>query len=112
MKKWYKLDHSLLPDINGIKKIKLAGKTICLINYENRYYASSNKCPHAGADLSNGWCAHGQLICPYHRHAFNLDNGRGAEGQGNYITVYPIKKEGEQWFIGINKSIFQRLFQK
>ncbi|HWV74243.1 MAG TPA: Rieske 2Fe-2S domain-containing protein [Pseudosphingobacterium sp.] len=112
MKEWHKIDSHLLPDTNTITKIKLVGKTICLINDGNKLYATGSKCPHAGADLSLGWCEKGQLVCPYHRHAFNLENGRGAEGQGNYVTVYPLKKEDEEWFIKIKVSLFRKLFGK
>lgn len=109
---WYKIDKELLPTLNTIVKLKLAGKTICLINYECELYATAWKCPHAGADLSTGWCEDKRLICPYHRHAFDLSTGRGAEGQGNYINTYKLEKRGGDWFIRIKTGFFQRLFHK
>lgn len=109
---WYKIEDHLIPAENAINKIKLAGKSICLINHKNKYFATSSKCPHAGADLSDGWCENGQLVCPYHRHAFDLKNGRGVIGQGNFITIYPLEKRGAEWFIGIKLTFIQKLFKK
>jgi nitrite reductase (NADH) small subunit/3-phenylpropionate/trans-cinnamate dioxygenase ferredoxin subunit len=31
---------------------------------------------HAGAPLKNGWCERGKVICPFHRHEFDLISGR------------------------------------
>jgi len=111
MIKWYTIDDDL-PTLNTIRKIKRGGRHICLINHENKYFATSAKCPHAGADLSFGWCDNEHIICPYHRHAFSLATGRGAEGQGNYITVYPLEKQNGKWFIGIQSTFIQKLFGK
>ena len=109
MEKWHKIDSSLLPKNNTIKKIKIEGKNICLINDGNNYYATGSTCPHAGADLSNGWCEEGRLVCPYHRHAFNLKSGRGDAGQGNYINTYPIKGQNGEYFIGLPVNWVKKL---
>ena len=93
-----------------IRKIELGGKTICLIKQGNTLHATSARCPHAGADLSAGWCENGRLICPYHRHAFDLQSGRGDPGQGKFVTIYPVEKRESGWFIGIKKSWLKRLF--
>ncbi|QNL48700.1 Rieske 2Fe-2S domain-containing protein [Olivibacter sp. SDN3] len=108
MTKWYNIDEDL-PSVNTIRKIKRAGKHICLINHENKYFATSWRCPHAGADLSNGWCEEGRIVCPYHRHAFDLETGRGDKGQGNYINTYPIEKRDGKWYVGWKTNWLQRL---
>ncbi|MCL4640956.1 MULTISPECIES: Rieske (2Fe-2S) protein [Olivibacter] len=108
---WHKIGPDLLPAVNTIRKVRIGGKTICLIDYEQELFATSYKCPHAGADLSAGWCENKQIICPYHRHAFDLSNGHGAAGQGNYINVYALEKRGEDWYVGIKRNFFQRIFR-
>ncbi|GAA4794724.1 hypothetical protein GCM10023231_23920 [Olivibacter ginsenosidimutans] len=108
--KWYKIDRHLLPQAAVIKKIKVAGKNVCLIHGENQYYATGSTCPHAGADLSKGWCANGRLVCPYHRHAFDLLTGRGDPGQGNYISTYPLAWRNDELYIGLPLSWIKRLF--
>lgn len=110
---WIPLPHSLIPEKNGqLRKVKVAGKKICLIHEQGSLHATSARCPHAGADLSGGWCENGRLICPYHRRAFDLRSGRGDPGQGDYVTVYPLEKRGDAWFIGIRLGWFRRMFRK
>lgn len=107
---WIELSPEWIPEQEGLLKVKIAGRHICLIRHQDQLYATSVRCPHAGADLSGGWCEGGRLICPYHRHAFDLQNGRGDPGQGNYITIYPLKQENGQWYIGLKKSGFRNWF--
>lgn len=110
--KWIEIQDEWLPKPEGIRKVKISGKQICLIQQGEELYATSTRCPHAGADLSGGWCENGRLICPYHRHAFDLQSGRGDPGQGDYIRVYPLKKQGLHWFIGMKEHWLKKWFGK
>lgn len=106
---WIEIPAQHVQDLKGIRKLKIAGRSICLIPYEGKVYATSARCPHAGADLSGGWCEEGRLICPYHRHAFDLASGRGDPGQGDYIRTFPLKYENNKWFIGMKKPWYNFL---
>jgi len=86
-----------------IRTVQVSGKKICVLKVADKFYAVQNKCPHAGADLSKGWCISGKLICPYHRHEFDLKTGRGAEGQGNYINTWPVELRTDGLYIRISK---------
>jgi 3-phenylpropionate/trans-cinnamate dioxygenase ferredoxin subunit len=86
-----------------ITKFNVIGKNICLVRTEGELFAVQNICPHAGAQLSNGWCSQGKIICPYHRHEFNLQTGRGSVGQANYINTYPLEIREDGLYIGIKK---------
>lgn len=106
----FKIDPNDIPQANGIRKVRIAGKQICLIRHDDALHATSVKCPHAGADLSAGWCENQQLVCPYHRHAFDLKTGRGFSGQGNYVSVYPIEEREDGFYVAIRPSFWKRLF--
>lgn len=93
-----------------IEKIEAGGKKLCLILWDGQLYATSSRCPHAGADLSGGWCEEKKLVCPYHRHRFDLRTGKGDAGQGDYIDVFPLKEEGNQWYVGIKKPWWKNIF--
>lgn len=107
---WHEIAAHSLPGEGRIVKVKVGGKSVCLINDQGTYYATSWRCPHAGADLSKGWCEDGRIICPYHRYAFNLATGRGDQGQGNYIDSYPVEKRDGKWCVGRKSSWVKRLF--
>lgn len=103
---WIKIAISSL-SVADIQLIKVKNKQLILVRDGDVFYAFKNKCPHAGADLSNAWCKEGYLVCPIHRYSYNLKNGRGAKGQGDYLKQYPIKIIGNDILIGVKKPWFK-----
>ncbi|MCA5004780.1 Rieske (2Fe-2S) protein [Sphingobacterium bovistauri] len=106
---WHKIPHSAIDSKKAIQQIKLAGKDFCLIYHEEKWHATSIKCPHAGANFTGGWCENGRLICPYHRHSFALGDGKGALGQYNAITIYRLEQKDSELYIELPESIFTKL---
>ena len=110
--KWFKIS---LSDINSeaqIQKVKVNDKEICLIKTDDGFYACETKCPHAGADLSRGWInKECHLVCPIHRYEYNLENGRGAEGQGDYLPVYKVENRENNLFVQLPEKWWKRLFR-
>ncbi|WP_461452523.1 Rieske (2Fe-2S) protein [Mucilaginibacter sp.] len=98
---WYKVTGIKNTDQPFIKKVSAANKSICLVGYEGKLFAVSATCPHAGEDLSRGWCKEGKLVCPVHRFSYNLNTGRGSEGQNDYVETYPVEIRGDDIYIGI-----------
>lgn len=108
--RWVEIDQSKLKDIT-VQQINVEGKQMVLIKFKDEFYATASKCPHAGADISQGWCNdEGNLVCPFHRYEYHLKNGRGKVGQGDYLTTYPVKFESGKLFIGLKDSWFKKLF--
>ena len=102
---WIKLfPLTILSSEDFLKPVTVAGKKLCLVKTEGKLFAIQNKCPHAGAQLSNGWCTEKKIICPYHRQEFDLETGRGAAGQNNYVDTYPVEIQEDGVYIGIEKS--------
>ena len=98
---WHKI-----PDVQDlhkpfIKKVKAGGKSICLVGYEGKVYAIGATCPHAGAELSGGWCKDGKIICPFHRYSYSLETGRGDPGQNDYVDTYPVEIREDGVYVGI-----------
>jgi nitrite reductase/ring-hydroxylating ferredoxin subunit len=108
--KWYKIPGIQIDGKPFIKRVKAGNKTICLVGYENQIFALSAKCPHAGGDLTAGWCKEGKLICPVHRYSYSLQTGRGSEGQNDYIDTYQVEIRDNAVYVGIN-SFWEKLKQ-
>jgi nitrite reductase/ring-hydroxylating ferredoxin subunit len=103
--KWIKVfPRDILLNDDFIKKIDIGGKKVVFVKNGERLFAVQSKCPHAGADLSQGWCSHGNIVCPYHRHEFDLETGRGKQGQGNYINTYPVEIKDDGIFLGLKPA--------
>jgi nitrite reductase/ring-hydroxylating ferredoxin subunit len=105
--KWY---HVVVDDIDKpfIRRINAGGKSICVVGYQGKVYALGARCPHAGGDLSSGWCNNSKLVCPIHRYSYDLATGRGSPGQNDYINVYPVKISEQTVYIGVS-SFWERL---
>jgi nitrite reductase/ring-hydroxylating ferredoxin subunit len=99
---WYKIPGIPLNGNPFIKRVKAGGKTLCLVGFENKIYALSARCPHAGGDLTAGWCKERKLICPVHRYSYSLETGKGSEGQNDYIESYPVEIRDDAVYIGIS----------
>jgi nitrite reductase/ring-hydroxylating ferredoxin subunit len=99
--KWYKIDEAPTADKPFIKKIKAGNKSICLVGFEGKLYATSAKCPHAGADMSEGLCVRKMIVCPYHRYTYDLETGKGGEGQNDFIETYPVEMKEGGVFVGV-----------
>lgn len=106
--KWYKVEPTGNINKPFINKIKLSGKSICLVNFENKFYAVSAKCPHAGADLSEGLCVRKLIVCPYHRYTYDLETGKGGEGQNDFIETYPVEIKDDGVYVGV-VSVWDKL---
>ncbi len=107
---WYEIPGVKPTGKPFIKRVKAGSKTICLVGYKNEIFALSAKCPHAGGDLTQGWCKEGKLICPLHRYSFDLRTGKGSEGQNDYIDSYPVEIKDDSIYIGID-SFWEKLKQ-
>ncbi len=109
--KWLKVPVGPETDQPYLKKVKVDGKAVCIICHDGKLYATSAWCPHAGADLSYGFISKdGNLVCPVHRFCYNLENGRGCEGQGDYLENYPVKIKDNEVYIGIT-GFWERVMQ-
>lgn len=107
--KWLKIPEQTFSSEKEIQLLKLSGTKFCLIHHQGHWYATATRCPHAGANLAYGWCEKGEIICPYHRHRFNLINGKGAEGQNNYIRTYRLQQREDGIYIELPQSLFRKI---
>ena len=87
---------------NQLALVEVAGKTITLIQHKEQVLACAHKCPHAGAQMADGYIdATGQIVCPLHRYRFSLQNGRNTSGEGYFLKTYPIEHREDGIFIGL-----------
>lgn len=105
---WHKIadgeDELAFPS-NGILEVNVAGKQVCLAKVKDELYACFGRCPHAGGCMADGYLdASGRIVCPLHRYAFDLRNGRNVSGEGYYLKTYPVRWSAEGIFIGIEES--------
>lgn len=87
-----------------IRKVKAGNTNVCVVGFEGEIHAVSAKCPHAGAELADGRCEQGKIICPVHRFQYDLETGKGAPGQGDYIDVFPVEIRKDGVYVKVKKK--------
>ncbi len=102
---WHKIADSaeeIIFTANGLTEITVNGKTICLAKHNETLLACTQKCPHAGGIMADGYLdAVGNIVCPLHRYKFSLQNGRNVSGEGYFLKTFPVEIRKEGVFVGM-----------
>ena len=59
-----------------LRRVVADGTPLCIALIQSQYYAVADRCPHAGARLSEGWCKDNYIVCPLHRLHFDIHTGK------------------------------------
>ena len=94
------------PD-NQLLDLEVDGKKITLAKFKEDYFAFAQKCPHASGRMAQGYINPlGQVVCPLHRYAFDVKNGRNTTGEGYFLRTYPVELRPHGLFIGFKPNSF------
>ena len=92
---------------NQLLDLEVEGKKITLARFKEGYYAFAQKCPHASGRMAQGYINPlGQVVCPLHRYAFDMKNGRNTTGEGYFLKTYPVELRPNGLFIGFKPNSF------
>jgi len=107
---WHKIAESKAEinfSVNGLAEFEINGKMICIAKLHDRLFACTQKCPHAGGILSEGYMdALGNIVCPIHRYKFNLKNGMNVSGEGYFLKTFTVEERENGVYISMNKPAF------
>jgi len=91
-------------------EVKVKGRRICLARAGGKVWAVDARCPHQGGPLAAGSInEHCQVVCPWHRFAFDLQSGQSDSG-GYFIRSYELRQQGKQLYIKLPRKKFLGLF--
>ena len=106
--KWFKIAESIA-EINfsssGLAEIDVNGKRICIGLFNDTLFACTQKCPHAGGILSEGYIdTAGNIVCPLHRYKYSLQNGRNVSGEGYFLKTFPVESREDGVYVSIGTT--------
>jgi nitrite reductase/ring-hydroxylating ferredoxin subunit len=55
------------------------------------WLALSDRCPHAGGSLGQGWIDDGEVVCPLHQWRFRLKDGTCSTMVGHGVHRFPVE---------------------
>lgn len=71
-----------------------------LYHLGNRLFACADRCPHAGATLSEGEVEGGVVTCPRHGSQFDVRTGERLRGPSDVgLATFPVLEEGGQVYL-------------
>jgi toluene monooxygenase system ferredoxin subunit len=86
--------------VNGLKQVESNGKSICVINGGDRFFACQAKCPHEGIALCEGVFDGELLTCVEHLWQWNLREDGEPRGlaQGS-LEMYPVEVDADLLYV-------------
>ena len=110
--KWFKVADSIAEldfKPNNMCVLEADGKKVTIAQFNQSLFAFAYKCPHASGIMAEGYInAVGNIVCPVHRYAFSLQNGRNTTGEGYYLKTYLAEERADGVYVGMEKTgIFQ-----
>lgn len=83
-----------------VMPVEIAGQEIAIYRYQDKFYATSDKCTHGDAYLSEGVVVGEVIECPLHQGRFCMKTGKALSAPAvRAIATYPVKIEGGKVFI-------------
>jgi NAD(P)H-dependent nitrite reductase small subunit len=86
--------------VQGTGKLcEVAEQTIAVFHFGGAFYATSDRCPHRGASLADGFLEAGKVFCPWHCFDFNLATGACEMVPSLQVQTYEVKIEDGEVFV-------------
>jgi len=81
------------------KVFEYGQKSIAVFNYEGKFYAIDNLCPHRMGPLGDGPLVENVVICPWHGWQFDVLNGEAVHDERIKQKGYEVKIEKNEIFV-------------
>lgn len=83
----------------------VVGETIvALCNVDGTFHAMEGTCPHHGGPIGKGTLDGTTASCPWHGLEFDVRTGQYQGGQIMHQTTFPVKLEGDQVLVDVEKK--------
>jgi NAD(P)H-dependent nitrite reductase small subunit len=76
------------------------GRKVAVFDVNGRLFAIDDVCPHRGGPLSQGDIEDGQVFCPLHAWAFDLETGQMRGNPSCRVPVYSVVVHGDDVLVG------------
>lgn len=78
------------------------GEKVSVFRLGDEFYATSDKCTHGNASLSEGWQKNDVIECPFHGGAFNIRTGEAVSFPCiEPVRTYDVKLDGDALLVAV-----------
>lgn len=105
--KWFRLYPSIEAAREALgdfpEQVQAGTTVISVYMHRDRLFAIADRCPHAGASLSEGHVNEfGEVVCPLHHYCYDLKTGEEASSRTDAVRTYPIEIRSDGVYIGVS----------
>ena len=99
---WYRVGDSNMLEEGRITTVQAGHFAVCLTRTEKGYGAISNRCPHQGGPLGDGFLQDGCVVCPWHGYEYDPHTGASPPDYDDPPTpAYPVEIREDGIYIGV-----------
>ena len=86
-----------------VRHVELAGLEIAIFNIDGEFFATSDRCTHMRARLTDGYVNAGVVECPLHFGKFDIRTGRALSPPCKLnLSIYPVQIRAGSVWVGVS----------
>ncbi|WP_420628160.1 thiamine pyrophosphate-dependent enzyme [Candidatus Leptofilum sp.] len=101
---WSRVGDPDMLDVGRITTVQVDHHTIALTRTEEGYGAISNRCPHQGGPLGDGFLQNGFVVCPWHAYEYHPCTGQPPGGYDDAVPAYAVEEREDGIYIGVPET--------
>ncbi len=102
MAEWHRVASPADIDEDDPVGIEVGTRTIAVFKVGDTFYATDGICPHAFAELSQGFVDGEEVECPLHQARFHIPTGKVMSAPATEdLRTYPVKVDGEDIYVAV-----------
>ncbi|MDJ0754846.1 MAG: thiamine pyrophosphate-binding protein [Ardenticatenaceae bacterium] len=100
---WFRVGPADMLVKGRVTTVQAGHHTICLSRDEQGYGAISNRCPHQGGPLGDGFLENGFVVCPWHAYEYDPKTGRPPGGYDDHVPAYAVEIREDGLYVGVEE---------
>jgi NAD(P)H-dependent nitrite reductase small subunit len=80
-------------------EVTVGGEMVALFNVGGSFHAVSNRCPHRGGPLGQGFVDGPEVSCPWHNWTFDVTTGTNTTSSDMRVPCHEVKVEDGQVYV-------------
>ncbi|MCG6922988.1 MAG: Rieske (2Fe-2S) protein [Acidobacteriota bacterium] len=82
-------------------EVEVGGQAVALFNVGGTFHALSNRCPHRGGPLGQGFLDGAEVSCPWHNWTFDVTTGENVADTNLCVPRHAVKVEDAHVYVKI-----------
>jgi NAD(P)H-dependent nitrite reductase small subunit len=86
-------------------EVTVGGEMVALFNVGGAFHALSNRCPHRGGPLGQGFVDGAEVSCPWHNWTFDVTTGENTASADMRVRRHEVQVEDGQVLVRLSVAV-------